>query len=53
MLDDCDRFGELETMQEIFQILQKNGIKYNSRIYTGSKDHLLVCSKDLEFLTTL
>lgn len=53
IIDDCDRKGELETLSEVTAMLNENNIKFESRIYSGSKDHALICSQNLKFLTTL
>lgn len=53
MIDDYNRAGEQETGQELMKLLNEEGIKYVSTIYSGSKQHLLVCSENLKFLTTM
>lgn len=52
MIDDAERNGEQETISEIERILNKNRIEYYKRIYSSAKSHILICSKDLRFLTT-
>ncbi|MDR2207293.1 MAG: hypothetical protein LBE36_14175 [Flavobacteriaceae bacterium] len=53
ILDDYDRNGEKETAEEMLNILDKNNIKYFSNVYRGEKEHLLVCSENLKFLTSM
>mgnify|MGYP000861687088 CR=1 FL=1 len=53
LIDDYNRPGEKETAHEICNILDLNKIKYNSAIYSGIKDHFLICSDDYYFLTSL
>ena len=53
IIDDYDRKGEKETVQELMSILNKKNIKYLFTIYTGIKQHLLLCSENLKFLTSL
>ncbi len=53
MIDDCERNGEKETIQELFKIFNDQNVKYCSNLYSGSKVHILVCSEDLKFLTTI
>jgi len=52
-MDDYNREGEKETMQEVMDILNSEKKEYLYRVYSGEKEHLLVCSKDLKFLTTI
>ncbi|HWC54790.1 MAG TPA: hypothetical protein VG676_14480 [Chitinophagaceae bacterium] len=53
ILDDYDRPGERETFVELCDLLKKNKIDFTSRIYSGNKDHVLLCSSDWRFLTSL
>lgn len=53
IMDDYERIGEQETVSEIKNILDSKGISYASAIYEASKQHCLICSKDLEFLTSM
>ena len=53
IMDDYNRNGEQETIVELQNILQNNGIETFKVVYSASKDHCLICSKDLKFLTTL
>lgn len=52
MIDDVERNGEHETILEIERILNENRIEYYKRTYSSSKSHIIICSKDLKFLTT-
>lgn len=53
ILDDCERTGERETLNEIHNILREKAIQYSYTIYHGRKDHSVICSRDLKFLTSL
>jgi len=53
LMDDYDRNGEKETIQELFSILYSSNIKFCSTIYSGSKEHILICSENWKFLTTM
>ena len=53
IMDDFDRLGEQETVDEVKKMLESKSIPYASTVYESSKQHCLICSKDLEFLTTL
>ncbi|MBO7144839.1 MAG: hypothetical protein J6W13_08425 [Salinivirgaceae bacterium] len=52
MIDDVQRTGEQETVSEIEKILYENKIEYYKRVYCSMKNHVVICSKDLRFLTT-
>ncbi|MDR0798679.1 MAG: hypothetical protein LBN18_02830 [Dysgonamonadaceae bacterium] len=53
LVDDYVRKGERETVKELLHILNQEGIKYVTKAYAGSKQHFLICSENLKFLTTL
>ena len=53
IMDDYERPGERETVAELINILGKKQVKYNWSIYSGSKQHFLLCSENLKFLTTM
>jgi hypothetical protein len=53
LLDDYERPGEKETFVEVCSLLKKNKIDFTSRVYSGIKDHVLLCSSDWRFLTSL
>lgn len=52
MIDDVQRNGEQETITEIEKILDDGKIDYLKRVYCSMKRHVVICSKDLRFLTT-
>ena len=53
IIDDYDRLGEKETVAEVFKVLDEKGVAYEQKVYSGQKEHMLICSKDLFLLTTL
>lgn len=53
IMDDSNRIGEKETVEEIINILEKNGIKTEMGLYHGETDCTLICSSDYKFLCTL
>lgn len=53
IIDDYERNGEQETFEELKKTLAENNISYTCTIYKSSKQHCLLCSKDLSFLTSL
>ena len=53
ILDDYNRLGEKETNNEILDILNYNNIDHLNAINLGIKEHSLICSSDLSFLTTI
>lgn len=53
MLDDMNRTGEQETWDLLKEKLTERGIKFCEKIYASDKSVGLLCSPDLEFLTTL
>lgn len=53
IIDDCERLGEQETTNEVFEVLKNLGIDYCYTSYSASKRHTLICSSDLKFLTSL
>ena len=52
MIDDVDRVGEQETISELERILDDYKIDSYKREYCSKKNHIIICSKDLYFLTT-
>jgi hypothetical protein len=52
-MDDYERPGEKETVSEIMNILNLKQKDFLCRVYSGEKKHILICSKELCFLTTL
>ena len=53
IMDDYNRQGEQETIKEVESLLSANGIKTVKAVYRASKEHYLLCSNDLRFLSTL
>lgn len=53
IIDDFDRIGEKETVNEINNILDAHNLSYYSASYSGIKSHIIICSEDLNFLTSL
>ena len=53
MVDDCDRSGEMHTLQEIKQKLSDNQITYQVGRYSGAKTCSIVCSDSNSFLCSL
>lgn len=53
IIDDYNRSGEKETFTELCKTLSANNIAYHSAVYSGLKDHALLCSGDWKFLTSL
>lgn len=53
IMDDYERPGEKETMGEVLNVLKNGDNLFCSRIYTAEKQHMLICSSDLIFLTTI
>ena len=53
IIDDTEREGEREIIQEVMSALDSSGIHYCRREYRASKNHTLICSQDLKFLTSL
>jgi len=52
-MDDSQRNGEKETIKEICSVLTAKKIEYLTKEYFGEKSHTLICSGDLNFLSTL
>ena len=53
LIDDYQRLGEKQTAQEIFSTFSDHGIKYRSKVFNSSKDHILICSLNNTFLTSI
>lgn len=53
IIDDYERIGEQETMEAVQDVLKANNVSFCCRVYSAEKQHMLICSPDLEFLTTL
>jgi len=53
IIDDYDRVNEKNTVKDLIALLNEEGRKYLYAVYSGSKQHILICSENLRFLTTL
>lgn len=53
LIDDFNRDGEKQTFSEIEKQLKMLNRSYMYRVYSGEKDHLLICSGNWKFLTSL
>jgi len=53
IIDDCNRIGEQETIEEIRNSLSSKGIKFALNTYIGKSSHAIICSENLNFLTSL
>jgi len=53
IVDDVDRQGEMETIEELKNKLESINIKYLDVYYKASKKHYLVCDVSNKFLTSL
>ncbi len=53
IIDDYERPGEQETARELMNIFEETGTKYHTAIYAGNKQHILFCSENMKFLTSM
>jgi 16S rRNA G966 N2-methylase RsmD len=53
IIDDTERDGEKETIDEIKKVLTEKSVDFATTVYSSTKSHTLLCSKDLFFLTSL
>ena len=53
IIDDTERIGEQETVNEVLDVLKLKGIDYCSCVYSSAKNHTLICSNDYKFLTSM
>lgn len=53
IIDDYDRQGEKNTVKEIFSFFDQVQIPYVYRVYSTSKQHILITTPSQKFLTTL
>ncbi len=53
IIDDYERVGEQETVNDVLKLLEDNDVKYCCKQYYSSKSHFLICSQELKFLTSL
>lgn len=54
LIDDTQRNGEKETIDEVRKYFSKKRMTYHIRDYVGEeKQHTIICSENLKFLTSL
>ena len=53
IVDDYDRYGERNMVEEIEAILRKNGIKYASMSFLGENDVYVIASEKRKYLVTV
>lgn len=53
IVHDTEREGEKEIIQEVISVLESSGIQYCRHEYSALKSHILICSQDYKFLTSL
>lgn len=53
IMHDYERIGEQNTIKEVLQTMRNNKIEFHTKEYSAAKKCLLICSKDMYFLTTL
>lgn len=53
IMDDYDRRGEKQTINNLYDLLHKKNISYLSGVYSGNKDVVVVCSENYKFITSL
>lgn len=53
LLDDYERTGEQETIEEVKDVLSRKNVPFVCRVYGSEKQMFLICSKGMDFLTTL
>ena len=53
MLDDYNRTGEQNTMREITHCLEQNGITYDTGVYHGEKDVVLLASENNKYFCSM
>ena len=53
IMDDCERAGEKETVEENKQVLNKHNIEFAESVYSGMKDTCIITSKNYKFLCSL
>ena len=52
LMDDCDRKGEMDTVNDLIKLLNKKNIKFYTRKYIGLKDQLLIVTEKYKFTTS-
>ena len=53
IIHDYNRIGEQNTIDDVLKKLEENGIRYYTSVYSATKSCMLICSADLQFLTTV
>lgn len=53
MVDDYNRSGEKEMVQELCRILHENSVEYHCGLYSGAKDCFIIVSKNYKFLCSM
>ncbi|MBR6344613.1 MAG: hypothetical protein IKR70_02660 [Lachnospiraceae bacterium] len=53
VIDDTEREGEINTIKEIKQKLEKSGIKYSEGIYFGMSNVTVIASEDNKYLCSM
>lgn len=53
LLDDYNRKGEKNMIEELKHILEENKIEYTTGLYWGNKDTFMITSANLSFLCTM
>lgn len=53
LLDDYDRKGEKNMIEQMKKILEDSNIEYTTGLYWGNKDTFMITSEDMRFLTTM
>ncbi|SFT66445.1 hypothetical protein SAMN05216474_1637 [Lishizhenia tianjinensis] len=53
LIDDYNRPGEVETVDELLNCLNENDVKYQVGVYKGGKHQIVIASNHYSFLTTL
>jgi len=53
IIDDYERVKEKNTVKDLMALLNEEGRKFLKAVYYGSKQHILICSENLRFLTTM
>ena len=53
LIDDCERIGEHNTLEEMEKCLNMANIEYAKGYYRGAKDLIVLASKQHSFVTSL
>lgn len=53
MIDDMNREGEQNTFKKCQEMFKTRGVKFKTQIYSGEKEHGIIVSDSLKFLTTM